>query len=253
MTLSPSDRKASPIARLLSLPASLIARAMLAAFLESGWLYSLALIGVAMGFLLFWRPGGATYIFTTAAFAYGLLAFATAALLTRALRSDDARQRHIYDFGPIAYLRGLALAMGIVQSGAIVLLLAALLGFHRMQETSAGMLIAGATGLLVNCVAFGIVVALLLSTMTQTRGIIALAWLVAALWSFSAHGLLRYALAVARLPLIPFGTLYNAGASGDFGWRGALATLCEAVIVAFLLWVTPHIDLPRREPNAVAE
>lgn len=219
---------------------------MLVAFFESGWLISVALVGLALGFLVFWRPGGATYIFTTASFAYGALAFATAALLARSLRPQAGQRTVLADLGHVATLRGLALTMGLLESATIALLLAALLIFGRVQEGNAGAFLAGAVGLLANCVALGVSAGVLLAVMSQRLWIAALAWLVAGLWSYSAHPPLRDILFVARLPLIPFGTLYNAGASGAFGWRGALALLCEAALVAMLLWVAPVLD--RRAP-----
>jgi hypothetical protein len=213
---------------------------MLVAFFESGWLISTALVGVALGILLFWRPGGATYIVTTASFAYGALAFATAALLVRSLRTGATRRDLPCDAGSAAYLRGLALALGALELLTVALLLAALLILGRVQDGGAGTFLAGALGLTANCVTIGVVVGLLLAVMTQRLWIGALAWLVAGLWSFSAHPPLRDLLFVARLPLIPFGTLYNAGVSGRLGWRGALALLCEAAIIVALLWAAPR-------------
>lgn len=217
---------------------------MLVAFFQSGWLISTALVGVALGFLLFWRPGGATYIFTTASFAYGLLAFATAALLVRSLRPGAASHPLPRDIGWATYVRALALTMCVMEVATVAVLLVALLLLGRIQDGGAGMFVAGAVGLLANCVALGVLVSALLGVMTQRVCIAALAWLVAGLWSYSAHPPLRDVLYVARLPLIPFGTLYNAGASGVFGWRGLLALVCEAALVAVLLWVIPLLERP---------
>jgi hypothetical protein len=214
---------------------------MLVQYYQSGWLVSVSLVGVALGLLLFWRPGGATYIFTTAQFAYGLLAFATAALLTRALSMDTLANGDVPAGERVTRARALALVMGALQAGMLVLLLAALLLFGRVRETDAGAFLAGTFGLIANCVTLGVVVALLLAVTTQTRWIAVLAWLVAALWSYSTHGPLHAALLIARLPLLPFGTLYNAGASGDFGWRGTLSLVCEAGYIAFALWLTPRM------------
>jgi hypothetical protein len=214
---------------------------MLVRYYQSGWLVSVSLVGVALALLLFWRPGGATYIFTTAQFAYGVLAFATAALLTRALGAETPANDTVPTDERVTWLRGLALVMGALQIVALVALLAALLLLGRVRETDAGAFLAGTLGLIANCVTLGVVVALLLVVTTQTRWIAVLAWLVAALWSYSTHGPLHVALLIARLPLLPFGTLYNAGASGDFGWRGLLALVCEAGYIAFALWLTPHM------------
>ena len=230
-----------PHPRLWTTPTLRMARAMLSRYYQSGWLLSVSLVGVALGLLLFWRPGGATYIFTTAQFAYGLLAFATAALFTRSLGSDMSPSPGAPAGERMTRLRALALAMGALQVGTLVLLLAALLLFGRVQETDAGAFLAGTLGLVANCVTLGVVVALLLAVTTQTRWIAVLAWLVAALWSYSTHGAAHAALLIARLPLLPFGTLYNAGVSGDFGWRGALAFACEAGYIAFALWLTPRM------------
>ncbi|MGH2485726.1 MAG: hypothetical protein ACRDHE_06925 [Ktedonobacterales bacterium] len=238
-----------PHTRLWATPTVRAARAMLTRYYQSGWLVSVSLVGVALGLLLFWRPGGATYIFTTAQFAYGLLAFATAALLTRALSMDTPANSDASAGERITRLRALALAMGALQVGALVLLLTALLLFGRVRETDAGAFLAGTLGLITNCVTLGVVVALLLAVTTQTRWIAVLAWLVAALWSYSTHGALHAALLIARLPLLPLGTLYNAGASGEFGWRAALALVCEAGYIAFALWLTPRMA---QRPVAVA-
>lgn len=217
-----------------------VSRAMLVAFLQSGWLISTALVSLALSFLLFWRPGGATYIFTTASFAFGALAFGAAAMLVHSLRPSAAGRSLLAEVGRIAYLRGLALTMAALEVATVALLLAALLLFGRIQDADTGMLLVGAVGLLANCVALGVIAGALFGVMSQRLCIVALAWLVAGLWSYSAHPpLLRDILFVARLPLIPFGTLYNAGASGEFGWRGALAMLCEAALVGALLWMAP--------------
>lgn len=241
VTTAPPLAVVHPYARLWATPTPRAARAMLARYYQSGWLVSVSLVGVALGLLLFWRPGGAMYIFTTAQFAYGLLAFATAALLTRALSMHAPASGGDPAGEGITRLRALALTMGALQVVALILLLAALLLFGRVRETDAGAFLAGTLGLVANCVTLGVVAALLLAVTTQTRWIAVLAWLVAALWSYSTHGPLHAALLIARLPLLPFGTLYNAGASGDFGWRGALALVCEAGYITFALWVTPRM------------
>lgn len=241
--------------RRLAVPTDSTARvswAMLVTFFQSGWLISTTLVGLALGFLLFWRPGGATYIFTTASFAYGLLAVATAALLVRSLHADAPRQPALTAMGRRAFVRGLALTMAALEVATVALLLAALLLFGRIQDGGAGIFFAGAVGLLANCVALGVLVGALLGVMTQRFCIVALAWLVAGLWSYSAHPPLRDILFVARLPLIPFGTLYNAGATGAFGWRGALALLCEAGLIALLLWVTPFVERPTPARESIA-
>lgn len=223
-------------------PSLRIARRLLLAYFRSGWLLSTALVALALGLLLFWRPGGETYIFTTASFAYGVLAFATAALLTHELRASHTQRRLIRAVGQPVFLRGLALALGALEASIVVTLLATLAIFGRIQEANAGTFLAGAVGLLANCVALCVVAGVLMATMTQRLWIGALAWLVAGLWSFSASSPLSDVLFVARIPLIPVGTLYDAGATGDFGWRGALALLCVAGMVAAVVVFAPRLE-----------
>ncbi len=144
-----------------------------------------------------------------------------------------------------AMAAGLVLATVALQWGAALLLMALALIFGRVTPLGAGAFAAGAVGLLANLALLCTVTVVLLPPFgAQLPRLGFLAWLALALYSYTAGA--PGVLAVARLPLLPFGA---AVALGQSGWTGAsdlLALLVELALIAALIALAGLIT-PRRK------
>lgn len=89
----------------------------------------------------------------------------------------------------------------------------------------------------VNClVLVTLAIALCPPIATRMEQIGFLAWLVAAIYSYTS-GPLAQVLEVLRLPLLPFGAGYNSSVTGVLDWSDALALVIEVYYIAGLIWL----------------
>jgi hypothetical protein len=205
---------------------------------RSKWLLvELALILVL--FLVCFRdPFGAAYFFDISTFGLGAIVAITTYGLVHSL------------IHPMTYLRiglrtslrsmfiGLALASAAISALLLLSLLFLAIITGRFAATAAGPLVAGGIGLLANCALIGAAtIALSTSVTTNIIRLFSLVWLVLALASYSADGLLRILLFPFRLPLLPFATCYNFGVTGIIGWSGLLALLGQLICIGVIIWL----------------
>jgi hypothetical protein len=147
-----------------------------------------------------------------------------------------------------AYVRGVLLATCILR----LPLFLELLGLyawqhHRFPVGWPGPLLAGAVGLLLNCMLLAAVTVLLsLPIATRIEQILFLAWFVVALSSFALTGPPGEVLAFTRLPLLPFVACYQLGATGVIGASGLLA-IGVTLLLILALGRLAEIQLARRD------
>jgi hypothetical protein len=136
-----------------------------------------------------------------------------------------------------AYVRGHALAAAVLRLPMFALLLLLTLGTGKLLHPTASWIIVGTLGVVVNClVVVALAIALCPPIATRLEQIGFLAWLVAAVYSYTS-GPLAQVLAVLRLPLLPFGACYNFSISGVLDWTGILAVVIEVFYIAGLMWL----------------
>jgi hypothetical protein len=136
-----------------------------------------------------------------------------------------------------AYVHGQALAAGVLRIPLFALLLLITLATGKLLHPTMGWLLIGSLGVVMNClVIVALTVALCPPIATRTEQIGFLAWLVAAIYSYTA-GPLAQLLAVLRLPLLPFAVCYNFSVTGVLDWTGVLAVVIEVLYIAGLIWL----------------
>jgi len=206
-------------------------------FVRSRWLpIDLALL-LALFLVCFRFPFGATYFFDITTFGIGGITVVTAYALVRILVPPITYLRMGLRSSLRGVLTGLTLATAVISTFLILLLLFLALITQRFAGTTAGLLVAGAIGLIANCILLGTLTIVLSTPATNTLLRLAfLVWLVLAFASYNADGFLAVLLFPARLLLLPFAVCYNFGVTGVIGWGGLLALLAEAAYVFGLVW-----------------
>jgi hypothetical protein len=189
-------------------------------------------------FLVCFRyPFGAAYFYDIATFGLGAITAAAAFMLVRWVMPPMRYIRLGRRTSLVSVFAGLVLAMAAISTALILLVLALALITQRFADTGPGPLLAGAIGLLANCILIGTLTMTLASpATTPAMRMIFLVWLVLAFASYQASGLLAVLLFPARLILLPTAVCYDFGISGAIGWGGLLALLAQAGIVAGLVW-----------------
>jgi hypothetical protein len=206
-------------------------------FIRSRWLLLTLFLALVLFLVCFRYPFGASYFYDIATFGLGAITTMVAYILVRSV------------VPPMRYIRlgrrtslgsvfaGLVLAMAAISASLILLVLVLALITERFADTGPGPLIAGAIGLLANCILVG-TLTMTLSTPATTTAMrrIFLVWLVLAFASYQASGVLAVLLFPARLLILPVAACYDFGNSGSIGWGGLLALLAQGGFVAGLVW-----------------
>jgi hypothetical protein len=205
---------------------------------RSKWLpVDIALL-VVLFLVCFRDPFGAAYFFDISTFGLGAVVAVTTYALVHSLL-HPVTYLHI---GLRSSLRsmfiGLVLASAAISALLLLSLLILALITARFAGTAPGSLIAGGIGLLANFVLIGAAtIAISTSVTTNIIRLFSLVWLVLALASYSADGLLGIVLFPFRIPLLPFATCYNLGVTGVIGWSGLLALLGQLICIIGIIWL----------------
>ncbi|MGO8949545.1 MAG: hypothetical protein ACLQUY_18220 [Ktedonobacterales bacterium] len=206
-------------------------------FVHSKWLP----IGIALGLLLFlvcFRfPFSASYFYEVSTFGLGAIVLVMAYALAQRILHPMSYLRTGLRTSLSSAFAGLALALGAISAFLMLSLLFLALLTQRFAEAALGPLVAGSIGLLANCILVGTLAIALCTPATNT--IIRLAfllWLVLALASYQATGLLGLLLVTARVPLLPFVACYSFGVTGIIGLAGVLALAAQVACVFGIIW-----------------
>ena len=208
---------------------------ILVAYTRSGWLlvelaYVLALYLFAFGY-----PFEPPFFFETAHWGLGLLTVCATTLLgSRAMRLSVA-QPAIAHASRRAYVAALMLVVAVLRIALYVALLALVFLGGRFINATGGALFSGSLGLIAGCIVLAaLTLALSPAFAPRPARLLGLAWLVAALYSYSAAGWLAALLFPFHLPLWPIFAGYAMGMTGSVGIGGLLALACDAAAVVGL-------------------
>jgi hypothetical protein len=206
-------------------------------FIRSRWLLLTLFLALVLFLVCFRYPFGASYFYDIATFGLGAITATTAYVLVRWVVPPIHYIRYGRRTSTESVFAGLVLAMAAISASLILLVLLLALITGRFVDTGPGPLVAGAIGLLANCILVG-TLTMTLSSPATTAAMrrIFLVWLVLAFASYQADGIFAVLLFPARLPLLPVAACYDFGNSGSIGWGGLLALLFQAGLVAGLVW-----------------
>ena len=204
---------------------------------RSKWLPLDVALLLVLFLICFRYPFGTVYFYDISTFGLGAIVVLTTYGLVHSL------------LHPITYLRiglrsslrsmlvGLTLASAAIATLLLLSLLFLALITGRFAETTPGPLIAGGVGLLANSILLGAVtIALSTPASTIITRLSFLVWLVLALASYNASGLLGILLFPFRLPLLPFAACYDFGVTGVIGWGGLLALVGQLIGIGGIIW-----------------
>src|SRR5579859_587983 len=230
-----------PVAAIL-----LAARAPLLEYIRDGWILVELAYALALYLFAFRYPFEAPFFFETANWSLGLLAAGTTLLLISRAPPPDAAQPAITSAARRVYTAGLMLAAAALRIVEYVVLLALVLFSRRLINATSGALFAGSVGLIAGCIVLAaLTLALSPAYAPRFARLIFLAWLTAALYSYTATGLLAAFFFVWRLPLLPLFACYTMGMTGTIGWNGGLALLINAGYVVGLVMLATFLRARR--------
>lgn len=203
---------------------------------RSKWLPLDVALLLVLFLICFRYPFGAAYFFGIATFGLGAIVVVT----TYGLVLSVLRPMTYLRIGLRDSLRSMFIGMVLASAAISALLLLSLLFLAlitaRFAGTTPGPVIAGGIGLLANCVLVGAAtIALSTSVTTNITRLFSLVWLVLALASYNADGLLGVLLFPFRLPLVPFAACYNLGVTGVIDWSGLLALLGQLICIGGII------------------
>lgn len=178
-----------------------------------------------------------TYLFTSAALPLTLLSALTAYMLAHAVVPPGDQLALGRREGAAASVAGLMLATAAVRAAGGVLLVLLALVFGRLNEVSAGLLLAGSLGLALEGALVGaVVVAVATPGAPRYAPLVALGILVLSLVAYDTNGN-GVSIWVCRLPLVPFAAAYALGLQDApaLAWLGALVLVTASM--AGLVWL----------------
>jgi hypothetical protein len=193
-----------------------------------------------------------TYLFTSAALPLTLLSALTAYMLAHAVVPPGDQLALGRREGAAASVAGLMLATAAVRAAGGVLLVLLALVFGRLNEVSAGPLLAGSLGLALEGALVGaVVVAVATPGAPRYAPLVALGILVLSLVAYDTNGN-GVSLWVCRLPLVPFAAAYALGLQDApaLAWLGALVLVTASM--AGLVWLAARWLARGRDGAAVA-
>jgi hypothetical protein len=204
---------------------------------SSRWLFLTLFLTLVLFFICFRYPFGASYFYDIATFGLGAITATAAYVLVRWVTPPMWYIRYGHRTSEKSVFAGLVLAMAAISASLIFTMLFLALVTERFVDTGPGPLVAGAIGLLANCILIG-TLTMTLSTPATTAAMrrIFLVWLILAFASYQASGILAVVIFPARLLLLPVAACYDFGNSGSIGWGGLLALLVQAGFVIGLVW-----------------
>ena len=224
------------------LPSLVVARFTLVSYICSGWILGdIAIVWLLCAAFFLEFGGNVAYFFGTAG--QGLSALAILGTIVMVQRAMSARV-----YLPLsrltsrsAYIRGLVIATGVLRLPLYVMMMILGMGYHThapswgIQGATVTNMLAGAVGLLANCIVISTLV-VVFSTPIATRiaRIALLAWFAAVLYSNTSPGPVASFLSISRLPLISMTLCFNFGAAGSIDWAGLVALLVVVVYVVGL-------------------
>jgi hypothetical protein len=206
-------------------------------FSRSRWLLLTLFLALVLFLVCFRYPFGASYFYDIATFGLGAITATAAYVLVRWVTPPMWYIRYGLRTSLASVFAGLVLAMTAISASLILAVLFLALITGRFVDTEPGPLVAGAIGLLANCILVG-TLTMTLSTPATTAAIrrIFLVWLILAFASYQTSDILAVLLFPARLPLLPVAACYDFGNSGSIGWGGLLALLVQISFVVGLVW-----------------
>jgi hypothetical protein len=205
---------------------------------RSKWLPIDVALLLVLFLICFRDPFGSAYFFDISTFGLGaIVAMTTYRLVHSLLRPMTYLRIGLRDSLRSMFI-GLVLASAAISALLLLSLIFLALITARFAGTTPGSVVAGGLGLLANCVLVGAAtIALSTSVTTNITRLFSLVWLVLALASYSASGLLGILLFPFRLPLLPFAACYNLGVTGVIGWSGLLALLGQLICIGGIIWL----------------
>jgi hypothetical protein len=205
---------------------------------RSKWLPLDVMLLLAVFLICFRYPFGSAYFYDVSTFGLGAIVAVTTYKLVHSILRPVTYLRIGFRAGTRSMFLGLVLASAAISTLLLLSLLFLALVTSRFAGTGPGPLIAGAIGLLANCVLVGAAtIALSTSVSTTIIRLSSLVWLVLGLASYSADGLLGILLFPFRLPLLPFAACYNLGVTGVIGWGGLLGLLSQLICIGGIIWL----------------
>jgi hypothetical protein len=219
-------------------PALTVARFALQSHLRSGWLWGEAVFVLGVFGVFWYYPSDESVFFSVAGGSLSVLAILGTVVLAR--RTINARAYLTLARLPsrASLTRRLALATGEVRLPMLVLLVGLILGFHRVDHTTAQDVLLGGLGLLATSVVVATLTLALCPPMaTRTMRLLFVAWLVAALASPLDTGVLTGVLAVARWPLLPVAAAASLGTLHPLAWYDVWPLPVLALYVVGLAWL----------------
>lgn len=219
-----------------------LTRTIVARYVRSGWFVAEVASIAGLFALCFGTPFDAAYFYRIAGLALGLFAVVATYGLDHVVASPRWYVRRSLRTLDRPTVAPLVFAATITRVAALVLLLLLVLGFRRLTPIEPRTLLAGAVGLLANCVLIA-AVSVACSTPFARREVQlgVLGWLVAALATYGP-GTIFAAIPIVswllRLPLLPFAVCYGMGVTGTPGWSGVAALVAEAGMVAATVAIT---------------
>jgi hypothetical protein len=236
------------------LPSMTIARFTLVSYVRSGWiLVDIVFVWLLYALFFFEFGGNVSYFFGTSTQGLGALAILGTVIMTQ--RAMNARV-----YLPLSritsrssYIRGLAIAAGVLRVPSYLLLLLLAAGYHQfspppctgfegcIQGATVSNIAVGSIGLLVICILIStLVVAFSAPIATRLARIVLLAWLAAVLYSNSSIGPVVSLVSITRIPLIPLSISYGFSATGVIGWSGLAGLAMMALYIVGLTLLAEH-------------
>ena len=231
-----------------------LARVIVARYVRSGWFVGEMASIAGLFVLCFGGTFDVAYFYRIAGLALALFAIIATYLLDHEMAPPHTYLlRSLHSLGRPT-VAPLVLAAALTRIISVALLLALVLIFQRLALV--GPLLAGAVGLLANCILIAAVTVVLSSPYTRRIAQLGiLAWLVTGLAAYYPGTIFSYIPVVSwvlRLPLLPFAVCYDVGVTGTIDWLGVVALAAEAGMIAAAIALADarlRIRLGRRWPR----
>lgn len=233
------------------LPSLTVARFTLGSYVRSGWVL-VDVVFVWLLYAIFYLEfgGNVGYFYGTAGQGLGALAILSTVIMVQRAMSARVYLPLSRLTSRAAYMRGLVIATGVLRVPSFVMLLVLAASYHQFSppactgighciaDATVGSLVAGAVGLLANCLVIATLVVVFSAPIAKRWArIVLLAWVAAVLYANTSLGPVAAVLKLLRIPLWPLQVCYGFGTTGRIDWIGVAALMMMASYMVGLTWL----------------
>jgi hypothetical protein len=217
-------------------PSVSLAHFLLAGYSRSAWLWAEFVVTAAIFIVLKDYAGTAGYWYTVASIGLGAEAVAGTAVFARRALGPRAYLPLTRLRSRGAYVRGIALAAGIIRVPLCLLFYALVLLAKRMTDVTTPRILASLIALLAGqLVLVAGTTAFTHPVATRVERIGLALWLILALSWYTATGVAAQVLAIVHLPMVPISVGYELAQSGRPSGVGAVAMLGDVALIVTLI------------------